>query len=47
MNMKDRLVVLAGVVILVLASVGIYYWVPEEVRPATVGLEEFIGICGF
>jgi len=46
MNVKDKLVVLAGVLILIFASVGIYYWDVEERGPAALGLEDFFGVCG-
>jgi len=46
MNVADKLVVLAGVLILILASVGVYYWNAEERGPTALVLEDFFGVCG-
>ena len=35
-----------GVIILILASIGIYYWVPEEIGVKAVGVNEFLGVTG-
>lgn len=45
MKKNDKIIVILGVIILILASVGIYYWVPEEkVKP--MGLNDFIYVTG-
>jgi len=46
MKKNDKLIVLFGVVILVMASVGVYYWAPQEAGVKTVGANEFIGVTG-
>lgn len=45
MNKNDKIIIVLGVVILILASVGIYYWAPEE-KVKIIGVNEFINITG-
>lgn len=46
MNRNDKIIVLFGVLILVLASIGVYYWVPEEAKPATLSMKDLYQISG-
>lgn len=46
MKKNDKLIVIFGVIILVLSSIGIYSWDYEEGLPETVTVEDFIGITG-
>ena len=46
MKKNDKLVVVVGVVILVIAAVGVYYWVPEELEVGTADVDDFVGISG-
>jgi len=46
MKKNDKLIVIFGVVILVLASVGIYYWAPTETKKAEANLEDVFSISG-
>lgn len=43
---NDKLIVILGAVILVIASIGIYYWVPEETRVSTIEIEDIVGVSG-
>jgi hypothetical protein len=45
MKKNDKLIVLFGVIILVIASIGVYYWVPEEAK-TTVTVQELAAISG-
>jgi hypothetical protein len=45
MKKNDKIIVIFGVVILILASIGIYYWVPEE-KIKSLGLNDFIYVTG-
>jgi len=46
MKKNDKIIVILGVIILVLASIGIFYWVPEEVGVKAVGVNEFFNVTG-
>ncbi len=46
MKKNDKLVVLVGVIILILSSIGIYYWVPESVAASRGDIMDFIDISG-
>jgi hypothetical protein len=46
MKKNDKLIVLFGVVILVMASVGVYYWAPQETKKVEANLGEVFGISG-
>jgi len=46
MKKNDKIIVIFGVVILILASLGIYYWVPEEIGVKAIGAKEFLGVTG-
>ncbi len=46
MKKNDKIIVIFGVAILILASIGIYYWVPEEIGVKAIGAKEFLGITG-
>jgi len=46
MKKNDKLIVIFGVVILVLASVGIYYWAPTETKEAVAQIEDFFDTTG-
>jgi len=46
MKKNDKIIVILGVAILILASIGIYYWVPEEVGVKAIGSNEFLGVTG-
>ena len=45
MKKNDKIVVVAGVAILILASIGIYYW-DYEAEVETVGMDQFISLTG-
>jgi nitrate/TMAO reductase-like tetraheme cytochrome c subunit len=42
MMKNDKIIVALGVVMLILASIGIYYWVPEKAELQSVNANEFI-----
>ncbi len=46
MKKNDKLIVLSGVIILILAAIGIYYWVPEEVGGRAIKVNNFISVTG-
>ena len=46
MNKNDRLIVVIGVVILLIASIGIYLWVPNEVDAKVADGNEFFDFSG-
>jgi len=46
MNRNDKIIVLFGVIILVLASFGVYYWMPKEAGPTTLNVKELSQFCG-
>ena len=46
MKKNDKIIVIFGVAILILASIGIYYWVPEEIGVKAIGAKEFLGVTG-
>ena len=46
MKKNDKLIVLFGVVILVMASIGVYYWAPQETKKVEANLEDVFGISG-
>jgi len=46
MKKNDKLIVLTGVIILILAAIGIYYWVPEEAGVGAAKLNNFISVTG-
>ena len=46
MKKNDKLVVILGVLILVIASIGVYYWVPEKDVEHGAEAEDFFSITG-
>ena len=46
MKNYDKLVVVLGVIVLLIASLGIYYWVPEQVGNPIAEKEDFYTVCG-
>ncbi|MGF3553900.1 MAG: C25 family cysteine peptidase [Thermoplasmatota archaeon] len=46
MKKNDKIIVVLGVIILILASIGIYFWAPEEIGAKTANINEFISITG-
>jgi hypothetical protein len=44
MKKNDKLVVLFGVIILVISSIGVYLWVPESVEASAVAIEDVLNI---
>ena len=46
MMKNDKIIVVFGVAILIFASIGIYYWVPEKVELQSVNANEFIDVTG-
>jgi len=46
MKKNDKLIVLAGVVILVIASIGVYYWSPEGLTGAAVDVKTLFSVSG-
>ncbi|KYK21230.1 hypothetical protein AYK21_05115 [Thermoplasmatales archaeon SG8-52-2] len=46
MKKNDKLIVITGVIVLILAAIGIYYWVPEEAGVATANVNKFITVTG-
>jgi hypothetical protein len=46
MMKNDKIIVIVGVVILIFASLGIYYWVPQKVQARSLRTNDFIDITG-
>ncbi len=46
MKKNDKVIVVLGVAILILASIGIYYWAPETEIVGYATVEDFATICG-
>lgn len=46
MKKYDKIIVLLGVVILVIASVGIYFWTYEEEKTSVVSAKDLSEVCG-
>jgi len=46
MKKNDKLIVITGVIVLILAAIGIYYWVPEEAGVGTAKVNNFITVTG-
>jgi hypothetical protein len=46
MMKNDKIIVVVGVAILIFASIGIYYWVPEKVEAQSLNTNDFINITG-
>ena len=46
MNKNDRLIVVIGVVILLIASIGIYIWVPEQTGATQADTNDFFSLTG-
>ncbi len=46
MKKNDKLIVITGVIILILAAIGIYYWVPEEAGVGAAKMNNFINVTG-
>ncbi len=46
MKKNDKLIVLFGVLILVMASIGVYYWAPQETKKVEANLEEVFSVSG-
>jgi hypothetical protein len=46
MMKNDKIIVVLGVATLILASIGIYYWVPEQAALQSVKANDFIDITG-
>jgi len=43
---NDKLIVAAGVAILILAAIGVYFWVPQKAEAQSVNSNDFIDITG-
>ncbi len=46
MKKNDKLIVIFGVIILILASIGVYYWESEELEKKDLSIDDLIGITG-
>ncbi len=46
MMKNDKIIVAVGVAILILAAIGVYYWVPELAVVQSVKTNDFIDITG-
>ena len=46
MKKNDKLIIITGIIILILAAIGIYYWVPEEVGVGAAKANNFITVTG-
>jgi len=46
MKKNDKLIVVLGVVILVMASIGIYYWVPAGETSGIADVDDFMSVTG-
>lgn len=46
MKKNDKIIVIVGVIILILAAIGIYYWVPVEESTSKADINEFFRISG-
>jgi hypothetical protein len=46
MKKSDKIVVLIGVAILIIASIGIYFWSPEETKTIVPSITELSQVCG-
>jgi len=46
MKKNDKIIVIAGVVILILAAIGIYYWVPADEEKSIGEINEFFSVSG-
>ena len=47
MKKNDKVVVVIGVVILILAGIGIYFWSPMEPAQGTANIDEFLKMLSF
>jgi len=43
---NDKLIVVLGVVVLIIAAIGVYYWVPQKTGTGTSTTEDFIFVTG-
>ena len=46
MKKNDKLVVLLGVIVLIIASIGIYVWVPESTETGVSEAKDFVTVTG-
>jgi len=46
MMKNDKIIVVVGIAILVLAAIGVYFWVPQKAELRTVNSNDFIDITG-
>jgi hypothetical protein len=46
MKKNDKIIVIAGVIILILAAIGIYYWVPADEEQSLGDINEFFSVSG-
>jgi hypothetical protein len=46
MKKNDKLIVVLGVIILVLASIGVFYWSPEGTTKGKAGADDFLEVTG-
>ena len=46
MKKNDKLIVITGVIILILAAIGIYYWVPDEAGVGAAKVNNFMNVTG-
>jgi len=46
MKKNDKLIVVTGVIILIIAAIGIYYWVPEEVGARAIKVNNLLNVTG-
>ena len=46
MMKNDKIIVILGVAVLILASIGVYFWVPETAQTHMVKTNDFIDVTG-
>ncbi len=46
MMKNDKLIVVAGVAVIVFAAIGIYYWVPDQAEAQSIDTDDFLDITG-
>lgn len=46
MMKNDKLIVAAGVAVIVFAAIGIYYWVPDQAEAQSIDTDDFLDITG-
>ncbi len=43
---NDKIIVVVGIAILILAAIGVYFWVPQKAEMQSVNTNDFIDITG-